>query len=112
MSTSAMLSVSCLYCIDGGSIVPIPHAHYSRNRGAGHHVPDLRGIGGEWCNPHGTCTTLRLTRTQYIHSMGVVHRDLKPENVLLTLDRPPIVKVADFGLAKVLDSLSLMQVRR
>ena len=43
--------------------------------------------------------------------MGVVHRDLKPENVLLTEDRPPIVKVADFGLAKVMDSLAMMQVR-
>ncbi|KAM5541348.1 hypothetical protein V8D89_004902 [Ganoderma adspersum] len=47
----------------------------------------------------------------YIHSMGVVHRDLKPENVLLTQDRPPVVKVADFGLAKVIDSLSLMQTK-
>ena len=47
---------------------------------------------------------------QYIHSMGVVHRDLKPENVLLTKDTPPVVKVADFGLAKVMDSLSIMQV--
>ena len=42
--------------------------------------------------------------------MGVVHRDLKPENVLLTEDHPPFVKVADFGLAKVLDSLSMLQV--
>ena len=49
---------------------------------------------------------------QYVHAQGVVHRDLKPENVLLTDDTPPIVKVADFGLAKVIDSLSMMQVRR
>ncbi|KAI1786986.1 Pkinase-domain-containing protein [Ganoderma leucocontextum] len=47
----------------------------------------------------------------YIHSMGVVHRDLKPENVLLTEDKPPVVKVADFGLAKVMDSLSIMQTK-
>ena len=47
-----------------------------------------------------------------MHSLGVVHRDLKPENVLLTEDRPPFVKVADFGLAKVLDSLSMLQVCR
>ncbi|KAI0794699.1 kinase-like domain-containing protein [Fomes fomentarius] len=47
----------------------------------------------------------------YVHKKGIVHRDLKPENVLLTDDHPPIVKVADFGFAKVIDSLSMMQTR-
>ena len=36
----------------------------------------------------------------YAHSRGVVHRDLKPANVLLAADGP---KVADFGVAVVLD---------
>lgn len=52
---------------------------------------------------------LSYLEVQYMHGMGVVHRDLKPENVLLTEDRPPFIKVADFGLAKVLDSLSMLQ---
>ncbi|KAG2154460.1 kinase-like domain-containing protein [Suillus bovinus] len=45
----------------------------------------------------------------YIHSKGIAHRDLKPENVLLTTDNPPIVKVADFGLAKVVDSVTFLR---
>ncbi|TFK54570.1 Pkinase-domain-containing protein [Heliocybe sulcata] len=45
----------------------------------------------------------------YIHSRGIAHRDLKPENVLLTRDVPPVVKVADFGLAKAVDSLTMLR---
>ncbi|KAI0282349.1 kinase-like domain-containing protein [Russula aff. rugulosa BPL654] len=45
----------------------------------------------------------------YIHEKGITHRDLKPENVLLTKDDPPIVKIADFGLAKVVDSLTMLR---
>ena len=48
---------------------------------------------------------------QYVHALGIAHRDLKPENVLLTDDNPPVVKVADFGLAKVIDSMTMLRVR-
>ncbi|RPD57247.1 kinase-like protein [Lentinus tigrinus ALCF2SS1-6] len=47
----------------------------------------------------------------YIHSMGVIHRDLKPENILLTNDNPPVAKVADFGLARFFDPLSVPQTK-
>jgi calcium/calmodulin-dependent protein kinase I len=47
------------------------------------------------------------TAIDYLHSLGIVHRDLKPENLLYSSgdEGSPdynVIKVADFGLAKVL----------
>jgi serine/threonine-protein kinase CHEK2 len=39
--------------------------------------------------------------TKYLHERNIVHRDIKPENILLT-DKNLSVKLADFGLAKII----------
>lgn len=35
------------------------------------------------------------------HEHGIAHRDLKPANILLTGDKDPLPKIADFGLGRV-----------
>jgi serine/threonine protein kinase len=47
---------------------------------------------------------------QYAHDEGVLHRDIKPENILL--DARSRVKLADFGIAKLVAEADLALERR
>ena len=49
------------------------------------------------------CCRQLASALAHIHAQGIIHRDLKPENILLTDDGVDSeVKLADFGLAKLL----------
>lgn len=50
-----------------------------------------------------------LLAVKYVHSLGISHRDIKPDNILIAQDEPVIVKVSDFGLAKISRSGSQLQ---
>ena len=57
----------------------------------------------KWSFDEIALNMIKLARAvQYAHEQKVLHRDLKPSNILLTHNGEP--KIADFGLAKKLES--------
>ncbi|KXX79601.1 Serine/threonine-protein kinase RAD53 [Madurella mycetomatis] len=40
----------------------------------------------------------------YLHDMNITHRDVKPDNILVESLNPPVVKLTDFGLSKMIDN--------
>jgi len=46
----------------------------------------------------------------YLHKQNIAHRDLKPENLLVkSIEDDTEVKIADFGLSKIIDKDKMMQ---
>lgn len=47
---------------------------------------------------------------QHAHQRGIIHRDLKPSNILVVeTDGAPVVKVIDFGIARLMSDTTAMQ---
>ena len=66
--------------------------------------------------PHGDVTEYVQQAARALdkaHSAGIVHRDLKPGNLFVTHrdDGKPLVKVLDFGLAKIIAASTLRDAR-
>lgn len=45
-----------------------------------------------------------MCAVEYIHSHKKIHRDIKMENVLVAEENPILIKLIDFGIAKVMEA--------
>ena len=102
--------------LDHGNIVRV----YAADSFKGVHFAAIEYIDGrsvqDWLNqdqmfPIGDAVHIAAVSAEalhHAHELNMIHRDIKPDNILLT--SKGVVKVADFGLAKVLDEdLSMTQ---
>ena len=89
-----------VYDISQDDEVPFIVAEYVDGQDIG---DTLKGTPGGYLGEQYTRgVAMQLLRAlNYAHQRGIVHRDVKPSNVLIT--REGTVKVADFGIARVVE---------
>ena len=67
-------------------------------------LEELENIGNYTEHDAATIVHNCVDTLGYLHARGIVHRDIKPENLLLKKKGDPdSIKVADFGLANILE---------
>ena len=98
------------------NIVGFRYAGWSESRSVFYLVLDYvpysldRYLAGDLAQTIGDLDHYRVMRElsealAYAHSEGVIHRDIKPSNILLDANGRPLL--ADFGISKIMDQLTL-----
>merc|ERR1719263_275878 len=65
-------------------------------------IPTTRSASCGALSPDTVCNfnSQHIKGLLFLHSHRIIHRDLKPQNILISSDKPPMLKIADFGMAR------------
>jgi hypothetical protein len=75
----------------------------------GSNLRDILRRQGRLTAEQACCIMIQaLDGLEYAHRANVIHRDVKPANIMISTDN--VIKVADFGIARVLGSARLTRI--